>query len=146
MVRIFQDTQGEIIKLVDRSIEQIICLDGVDCENIFTNIFLIWLKLKSEGSWHRIFLDAGGCLCEAYDDAVFAEKYAEDIDNCEDCPIYQINSRFSLQGLTIISASVSSFNIDRGGIQLKIFFDNGDSLILQSEEVESGNNLLIIKS
>lgn len=34
MTRIFQDTEGEIIELLNSSIEQIICIDGVEAKII----------------------------------------------------------------------------------------------------------------
>lgn len=146
MTRIFQDTEGEITELLDLSIEQIICIDGIDRNNVFTNIFLIWLKVEQEESWYRIFLDAGGGFCSVSDSSEFKEYYTEDIDNCEDCPIYQIENRFSLQGLTMVSALVYPYNIF-GGVEFEIVFDNGDCLILREvKEPDSENNLLIMKS
>ncbi len=143
MTRIFQDDRGEFFELIDRAIEQIICIDGIDRHNTFTDIFLIWLKLKQEECWYRIFLDGGCCFASVYYSGEFAENYTEDLDNCQDCPVYQIDSRFALQGLTITSASVCSINLD--GIKLEIVFDNRDRLILQAENLDSESNISIIK-
>ena len=145
MTRIFQDTEGEITEILNKSIEQIICLDGVDRNNSFTNIFSIWLKVEQEKCWYRIFLNAGGCFGEIYNSTKYKEVYSEDIDDDEDCPIYQIESLFSLQELTIVSALVYPYNVF-SGVELKIVFDNGDYLILQeAKEPDSENNLSVIK-
>ncbi len=143
MFRIFQDNKGEIPELVNRSVEQIICIDGVAHNTIFTDIFLIWLKLE-DSSWYRIFLDANCCFCEVYNSDNFIEVYTEDIESCEDCPIYRIDRLFLLQGLTIVAASVSL--IISYGVKLKIVFHNDDCLILQAEVIDSQSNLSIIKS
>ncbi len=144
MTLVFQDIQGEISELVNHSIEQIICIDGVDRNTTFTNIFLIWLKLKQKESWYRIFLDANCCFCSVYHSAEFTDNYTEDIANCENCPIYQIDRRFSLSGLTIVSALVYPFNISYG-VEFKIVFHNYYCLILRQEEIDSESNLSIIK-
>ena len=48
MARIFQNNRGEISNFIDRSIEQIICLDGIDRYSTFTDIFLIRSKLITD--------------------------------------------------------------------------------------------------
>lgn len=106
---------------------------------------MIWLKVEQEECWYRIFLDAGGCFCETYALTEYKEVYGEDLDNCEDCPIYQIESRFSLQGLIIVSTLVYPYNIF-GGVELEIAFHNGERLILhEAKEPDSENNLSIVK-
>ena len=139
MFRIFQDNKGEIPELVNRSVEQIICIDGVADNTIFTDIFLIWLKLE-DSSWYRIFLDVNCCFCEVYNSNNFIEVYTEDIENCEDCPIYRIDRLFLLQGMTIVAASVCPVIISYG-VKLKIVFHNDDCLILQAEVIDSQSNL-----
>ena len=145
MTLVFQDTEGEITELLNRSVKQIICIDGIAHKNSFTNILLVWLKLEQEKCWYRIFFDAGLCFCSAYHSSEFAESYTEDIDNSDDCPVYQIDVQFSLQGLIISSASVYPINTSYG-IEFKIMFDNGDYLIMQGTNFDSDIILSITKA
>jgi len=145
MTLIFQDAEGEITELLNRSIEQIICIDGVAHKNRFTNIILVWLKIEQEKYWYRIFFDAGLCFFSRYHYSEFLESYAEDIDNSENCPVYQIDLQFELRGLTISSAFVYPTNSPHG-IEFKIFFNNGDYLIMQGINFDSDISLSIIKA
>ncbi|MGL6340766.1 MAG: hypothetical protein ACRC80_16695 [Waterburya sp.] len=133
MSRILQNDRGKITETIGKKIEKIICVSGEDAKIEIFSLLLIWLKLKSEQCWYRLFLDAGCCFCERYDN--YQEIYLEDT---QDNPIYDLSDRFKIEGLTIISAVVSPLRIS--GVKLEIVLETQEKMIMWCNSIDSESN------
>lgn len=105
MSRVFQDNTGNIHHFIDKRVEQIVCIDDEDTNTNILDFLVIWLKLKNERRWYRLFLDARCCFCDMY--VRMEDVYLEDVENS---PVYYLCDRFSFKDSTITSADVSLFN------------------------------------
>lgn len=45
---IFSGDRGSINNITDKKLEKIICLDGINRDDAFINIFVVWFKFKNE--------------------------------------------------------------------------------------------------
>lgn len=93
----------------------------IDNNIAFINIFVVWIKLRNEDLWQRVFLDTGACFWSTYDH--WEEIYSEDIDNyLFPNTEHNLAERFPLKNLTVISAIIFSYRYS--GVKLKIILEN----------------------
>ena len=130
-LRLFQDYEGEIIKLTGLKLQGLKCL-----YNKSTNqVILFWLKADNISLSIRIFID--GIYCGV--DSCNEDKAHEEAD-CDDDLL--INYDTWVNGLTIISAFVESEAINEPEfITLKINLTQNRQLILDYRE--DGDNVTL---
>lgn len=136
MKREFQDDKGCISNILNRKIETIICIGGRYIDTTILNLFAIWLKLHDESCWHRIFLDAGLCFAEIYDEC--QKAYREDRENHS---VYHLGDCFQLQDSIVTSATVKPLHTS--GVKLEIMLDSEYAIYVWYKNINSNTNLSI---
>jgi hypothetical protein len=129
ITRLFQDCEGEIIKLRGLKLQGLNCLYS----KTTNQVILFWLKVNNIPLWIRVFIDGIYCGIDSYEE----DASKEDADSDDDSLINHDNW---VNGLTIISAFIESETMNEFMI-LKINFTQNRQLILDYRE--DGNNVTL---